>query len=80
MTVDSGADHSTIAITRQAPRNYSVALLDDQAEWVETHDLTSPERVDQHKMFDEDIDAEKEKAFNEFTKLSWTERRGLDYL
>ncbi|CAB4445632.1 unnamed protein product [Rhizophagus irregularis] len=33
MTVDSGADHSTIAITRQAPRNYSVALLDDQAEW-----------------------------------------------
>ncbi|PKB94076.1 RNI-like protein [Rhizophagus irregularis] len=33
MTVDSGADHSTIAIIRQAPRNYSVALLDDQAEW-----------------------------------------------
>ncbi|CAB4419363.1 unnamed protein product [Rhizophagus irregularis] len=33
MTVNSGADHSTIAITRQAPRNYSVALLNDQAEW-----------------------------------------------
>ena len=33
MTVDSGADHSTIAIIRQAPRDYSVALLDDQAEW-----------------------------------------------
>ncbi|GBC23970.1 uncharacterized protein OCT59_008737 [Rhizophagus irregularis] len=33
MTVDSDADHSTIAITRQASRNYSVALLDDQAEW-----------------------------------------------
>ncbi|RIA93023.1 hypothetical protein C1645_819958 [Glomus cerebriforme] len=26
-------DHSTIAIIRQAPRDYSVALLDDQAEW-----------------------------------------------
>ncbi|GES96588.1 hypothetical protein GLOIN_2v1786061 [Rhizophagus clarus] len=33
MTADSGADHSTIAITRQAPRNYSVVLLNDQAEW-----------------------------------------------
>ena len=33
MTVDSGADHSTIAIIRQAPRDYLVALLDDQAEW-----------------------------------------------
>ncbi len=33
MTVDSGVDHFTIAIIRQAPRNYSVALLDDQAEW-----------------------------------------------
>jgi len=35
MTVDSGADHPIIAIGRQAPRNYSIALFDD---------LTSPER------------------------------------
>ncbi|PKC64323.1 RNI-like protein [Rhizophagus irregularis] len=34
MTVDSGADHSTIDI-RQAPRNYSIVLFDD---------LASPER------------------------------------
>ncbi|RGB22006.1 hypothetical protein C1646_822715 [Rhizophagus diaphanus] len=33
MTVDSDANHFTIAITRQVPRNYSVALLDNQAEW-----------------------------------------------
>ena len=33
MTMDFGADHSTIAIIRQAPRDYSVALLDDQAKW-----------------------------------------------
>ena len=44
MTVDSGADHSTIAIIRQASRNYSVALLDDQAEWRNSTDLTNPEQ------------------------------------
>ena len=33
MTVDSDANHSIIAIIRQVPRDYSVALLNDQAEW-----------------------------------------------
>src|SRR6266498_1574311 len=32
MIVDSGADHSTIAIIRQVLKDYSVVLLNDQAE------------------------------------------------
>ncbi|CAG8564324.1 9483_t:CDS:1, partial [Cetraspora pellucida] len=51
MTVDSGADHFTIAIIRQAPKNYSVTLLDNQAEWSNSTDLTNLEVITSSEKF-----------------------------
>ncbi|PKY58313.1 hypothetical protein RhiirA4_480122 [Rhizophagus irregularis] len=44
--MDFGADHSTIAIIRQASRDYLVALLDNQAKWWNSTNLTNLERAE----------------------------------